>query len=553
MKRILAVVLTAVMLLSVICAAPVSISAEEEGYTVYYVDSGDFEEVYAYAWDGESDGYDKDIAIENSVKMSKTDLGDEYGLFVYEYKFNTEYNYIVFHDGSEFAPSDCGTDFRTGQYFYYSYDTWYETIDEIVDGGSEELSPGYYVVNDSEEITSDALIEDRYLNEETEGKCTLRAEFEAGEALRVVYYDGEKITEYYPPMEEGAYVISEESAGLCDVCFRIYETEDGQAYELTITKHIHDYKGCICTGCGAVEEGKIAGVVGYSLSLEDQIIVNFHIRIAEDYEEDYEGTKVVFTVPDAGANYSSYTEEVSLGYADFDCDTESYKFSCGVPAKELTSEIEAKVVSADGKESDVFTYTVKDYAEYILANCDVYPNEQNIVKALLNYGTAAQIYFNNNKDNLANDTEYMTDEEKKISYVDLSAYKPVIEDEGNEVQLYGASLVLKTKIYLKFYFIVNSEHNNPAIQINDITATLTENGDLYEIVVNELCAHELGEFFNLAANGLKIKYCALSYAYLVQKDNSDAALVDVANALGAYYNAVVEYKELLNSETEEEN
>ena len=97
-----------------------------------------------------------------------------------------------------------------------------------------------------------------------------------------------------------------------------------------------------------------------------------------------------------------------------------YVFKCNVAAKEVTSQIKAQLIEPEnGKKGKEYTYSVKDYAKYLLEHQDEDPKFKNavpLVKTLLNYSSYAQVFFDKNSDNLASDG-LLTDEEKNVSHV----------------------------------------------------------------------------------------------------------------------------------------
>ena len=280
-------------------------------------------------------------------------------------------------------------------------------------------------------------------------------------------------------------------------------------------------------------------LIGTSVTLGGNLGVNFWFEI-NDYILDDENAKVIMNVPNSG-EYTEVVVPVTEGYFA----EGAYGFTAEVAAKEMTSVIEVQLVATD-YETIVYRYTVQDYLTEILADTENYAAEQDIVKALLNYGAASQVYFNYNTDALANDTELMTDADRVLVEGNNEAYAPVIVGEGDVIKYYGASLVLESETSLKFYFIVDEtklpEGATPAIDVNGLTcAGLEKNGNMWTLKIEDIAAHQLSEAYELAiGNGCTITYSAMSYAYQAQQ-SSKAALVDVANALTAYCNAAGNY------------
>ena len=82
-----------------------------------------------------------------------------------------------------------------------------------------------------------------------------------------------------------------------------------------------------------------------------------------------------------------------------------------------------------------------------------YENEQDIVKALLNYGAYSQLYFNYNLENLAYTALY--EYEREVSIIDVSELRaftgsPVVGPCG--LTLKSANLELESETVLNLYF-----------------------------------------------------------------------------------------------------
>jgi len=301
---------------------------------------------------------------------------------------------------------------------------------------------------------------------------------------------------------------------------------------------------------------------GCTISLGGNIAVNFHMTLSTAAKEDA-NTKMVFTVPDAG---SSYKVEVPLSDATVTSDG-YYVFSCDVAAKEMTSAIKAQIVTSDA-ESEVFEYSVKEYAEYILkeaknaensyaggivgdasggtinnssnsgtgTDANEYTRAEHLVKAMLNYGANAQIYFGNNTDNLANDTEYMTDNDKIfMDNVNLSNYEYTLAGSEEGVAYYGSSLSLKSETAIKHYFTVEEGVDVSALKVtvDGEDAELVKSGDYYMLKIDNILAQDLDDEFTTEVGGITLDYSAFSYAKTAL-GTSNETLKNLCIAMYAY-------------------
>ena len=103
-------------------------------------------------------------------------------------------------------------------------------------------------------------------------------------------------------------------------------------------------------------------LAGHSLSLTGNIGVNFYMELDDAVAAD-ENAYMHFTLP------NSNTQDVKIGQASTRniSGKTYYVFQCEVAAKEMTDTITAQMFSGD-KSGEVYEYTVKEYADYILAN-----------------------------------------------------------------------------------------------------------------------------------------------------------------------------------------
>ncbi len=290
------------------------------------------------------------------------------------------------------------------------------------------------------------------------------------------------------------------------------------------------YSTYSCDICGKVlEEKEISYVAlsGTSITIGGNIGVNFYLNLADEVLSD-ENAKVVFTLPNGGNK--------SVAVSDVAPDADGhYVFTCEVAAKEMASLVTAQVVTSDDK-SEIFEYSVMDYADYILKEAEAgntnYTDAAPLVKAMLNYGAAAQKYFGYNEDNLAN--SILNDEDKVLAEdIDLSEYKPVIEGKSNNVYYYGSTLSLNSETTIKHYFTIIDEENIPDFYVNNELVEPVKKGELYEVRVEDISAQSLDEEFVVTADGLAINYNALSYGYYAMR-GSDESLKNVIKALYAY-------------------
>jgi len=305
--------------------------------------------------------------------------------------------------------------------------------------------------------------------------------------------------------------------GVCSVCGDVCE---------------HSYADSKCTICGNVKD-TASKVEGYSISLGGNIAVNFHMTFDKAVLDDT-NAMVVFTLPDNSRQtvYVKDAEVTTNGY---------YVFTSEITAIQMSSTIKAQVVATDYK-SEVYSYSVLEYADYILQEAEAgntdYTDVTPLVKAMLNYGANAQLYFEYNTDNLANKNLEQAD--KVLADVNLSSYKPMTTGKETGVRHHGTSLTLKSETVINVYFVIEDEENIPEFYVNGVLATPVKVNNLYRIRIEDIAAQNLDNEYAVTVGGLQVKYSALSYGYSAMYTNNEI-LKNVVRAMYAYNKAAEAY------------
>lgn len=272
-----------------------------------------------------------------------------------------------------------------------------------------------------------------------------------------------------------------------------------------------------------VEDIPVNQVAGATVTLGSKIALNFYMKLSDDVIND-SAARVMFTLPN-NSKRSVYVKSTTPSDDGF------YVFTCELAAKEMASDVKVQLITSDFK-SDVFTYSVKEYAEYILGSSDSkYDKAKPLVKAMLNYGAYAQTYFGFNTDILAN--ENLSVSEKALKETDLSAFIYKLEGEQSGVRYYGSKLSLESETSLKHYFFIEDEDNIPTFTVNGTEVTPKKKGVYYEVKISDILAQNLDDKVVVKAGNLTLDYNALSYAYLAA-NSSNTDLVNVTKALCIY-------------------
>ena len=429
---------------------------------------------------------------------------------------------------------------------------------------------------DSTIYTGTAIGYDGGTTEKVEGKTT--EQYKTGEVAYLLQLDqsdevwGQTIgTDTYPTLG-GAKVYKN----------AIYEGCEGKpgepvSYEYSNTEkntygdHSDTDNDGKCDDCGAIIDGIGAKLAGYSLSLTGNIGVNFYMELSDDVFNDA-SAYMNFTLPNGTTSkvYVSGTHEDG-STATTDTTVKDgvtyYVFTCEVAAKEMTSDIKAQMIGNNGeKTGKVYTYTVKEYADYILSHTSAEGSNYGsatvqLVKGMLNYGGATQKYFGYKTDQLASDDLTLTE-----PVFDNTSIISSIKNEGNKASIINYSVPDKVT-FKSAYLSLNSttdlcvsvqfaedvivQEDMFAIWLgsNEISkdqyeVTKVNEGNCYKITLHGIKASQLQEkyVFEVNLSGTEqavLKYGATSYAYTVMSSacdniNNIESLRDVVKALYAY-------------------
>ena len=273
-----------------------------------------------------------------------------------------------------------------------------------------------------------------------------------------------------------------------------------------------DGKHCSVCGTVTVAQNEIPvltnPVTGWSVSLGDSIGVNFVIG-----EEN-----VQFYVNDAAV-------EAVL---------KDGKYVITLAAAQMTDKITIKVNGLPLAE----TYSVRAYADVILAD-ETKADCHELVKAMLNYGAASQLHFAYNTGSLANDG------------IEFSAAAPegesavAMEGAMAGVNFYGASLLHKDKIAVRFYF-TGDITDCVFTDANGNTYTPTEKNDMFYVEVAGINPQDMDADVKITvtkgSETVSVGYSPLDYIIRMYNKSADGDTVKaLVQALYGYYMAAQSY------------
>ncbi len=297
---------------------------------------------------------------------------------------------------------------------------------------------------------------------------------------------------------------------------------------------------------GYASESPEVSLYGRSLTLKDNIDVNYYMEMSDSVFEH-----------DAYLEFKIGGQTYKLNASDAAEVNENgktlYKFSCPVNAAQMSDTIETRIV-IDNKTEEEYSYSVKEYATELLSKSNEYPAETiKLVKALLNYGTAVQNFFKYNSDKPANDG--LSDTDKAVAAADFEEYKAVIKTDSengqsNGLTYYGSSLICKSEMTVRHYFMVNEgcDINNYKFSYvnadgNEVSLTPKKASDgVYCVDINGIMARNLNSNYACKVTGknkaciFELDYGPFSYSQkVIDSGNSSDELKNLVNALYWYW------------------
>jgi hypothetical protein len=266
--------------------------------------------------------------------------------------------------------------------------------------------------------------------------------------------------------------------------------------------------------------------------------VNFYMELSEDVVSD-STAYMQFTLPDNDTEKQMVSEAKVETVSGKDC----YVFTCTVSAKEMNDTIKACIFAENGEKSGTeHTYTVSEYADYILNREDTYEDEIPLVKAMLRYGTASQNYFSYNTENTVDNI--LSDDEKSVNSVSAETLVDYVKTETGTlpegIDYYGSSLVLTSGTTIKHYFTLEegAKASDYTFTVDGTEVSPVDCGTYCYVSVSDIKANKLSTMYTIGVDGVySIGYSGFSYAYAILNGEYGDLMTQVAETLVAYGNA----------------
>ena len=206
----------------------------------------------------------------------------------------------------------------------------------------------------------------------------------------------------------------------------------------------------------------------------------------------------------------------------------------------MTDTITAQMFSGD-KSGEVYEYTVKEYADYIIANTQEpdYGKAEALVKAMLNYGAYSQEYFGHNTDKPAN--AGLNEADKALGEFTIEHTTPMASDLPEGVTFAGANLSLESETRLSLYFN-NISGNDVTFKLDDKSIEPVENSGYLQINITGIKANQLSQDFTITVGDSgSVTYSPMNYCKTVLEGDYSDSLKNTVKALYKYSQAADSY------------
>ena len=293
-----------------------------------------------------------------------------------------------------------------------------------------------------------------------------------------------------------------------------------------------------CDDCDQYIDGIGAKLAGYSLSLTGNIGVNFYMELSDQIIAD-KGAYMQFTLPNGTVTKVPVSEAQTN--TTINAGKTYYRFPCEVSSYEMTQDIKAQMFDGNGKCGKEYTYTVRDYAQYIIKNYSSYVDAYPFAVAMLNYGASSQKYFNKAVDDLANKNLSSYDQEiPNLFNGYINGFVAKKAENGVLGQFAGFSMVLKSETTLNLFYEPKEgiDVSKLTFSVDGKEITPVKRGQYYILSLEYIRANELGNSKTFTVtdgtNTLSGDYCAMMYCYQVLQAAKGAYADDLVTLVKAF-------------------
>ena len=209
--------------------------------------------------------------------------------------------------------------------------------------------------------------------------------------------------------------------------------------------------------------------------------------------------------------------------------------------------ITARVYVGDEAKGDPYTYTVRDYAEYLINHAEgneAYTKALPLVKAMLHYGASAQTLFNNIPGDLANkNIEAAAYDDPTLAIKDKTDGTTLTNlnetSVGENLTFDGASLNLGSKTAYTLYYAKGENYSGeaPTITCEGHDVDVVENANEIRYIIRNISAGDLLKNITvtIGITELTVNPATYFYAALTAENTAEYNYDNLKKAVTALY------------------
>ncbi len=303
--------------------------------------------------------------------------------------------------------------------------------------------------------------------------------------------------------------------------------ETAEEIPATLTQQGYTLLSCRVCGEELGREDYVAALTdisGWSLTLGSDLAVNFQIAV----DPSIRNTAKIYIGVRNDTTYVYNASNLKAGTGN------NLLASVKVAAPQMTDTVFVQIINGDDK-TEVKEYSVKAYADAILSGN--YPETtKNLVAQMLHYGAAAQTYFGYNTDFLANDGLTASNQAVPETNMGVTASGEV---EG--IEFYGATLVFRDRIAIRYYFTVTGDIDSYTFAVNGTPCEAVQKGSHYYVEFADINPQDLDNAYAVTVNNAyTVNYSPMNYIVNVRQNGSEK-MQALVQALYDYYLAAESY------------
>lgn len=266
-------------------------------------------------------------------------------------------------------------------------------------------------------------------------------------------------------------------------------------------------------------------VESYGVTLQDNISIRFLMNFSEEILADSQ----------------AYLTAVFDGETQILTISEAIKgFSVEMSAAQMIMPVDISISFRQGSTGETMTYTVQQYAQYVI-NGSYDAQTKQLAAAMLNYGGKAQCFFAYNTDNLADDGVLV--ENHPLPTLENSKIK--ISGKIDGLSFYGASLSYRNKLAIRYYFDADNLPDDLQFSDGNTTFQPIQKDGLYYIEIANILPQDLDKSVTIQVTNsqgkmLTISYSPMDYVIRMHQKGSESAQA-LLQALYTYHIAAKNY------------